>query len=265
LRVRGFTQDDSHIFIAQEMLTEEITRVVKVHPPHAQQLRLHEFEVYVSTRPKDSIGDPALWESATQALKDALDAAQWPYQIDEGGGRRLLRAQDRLQDQGQHRPHLAVQHAAGRSNLPERFKLEYVASDGTRKRPIMLHRALLGSLERFFGILVEHYAGAFPAWLAPVQARILTITNDLDPQALALQAELAELGFRVECDLSGEKINAKRARRPDVPRSPIRWCWGRKRPRAARWRCGAMERRILRSCPRLISIAQLQREVKERK
>jgi threonyl-tRNA synthetase len=141
-------------------------------------------------------------------LKDALDSAKWPYGIDEGGGAFYGPKID-----------FKIKDSIGRTwqcstlqldwNLPERFKMQYVAPDGSRQQPVMLHRALLGSLERFFGILIEHYAGAFPMWLAPVQARILTITNDQDAYAQALLEELKSKGIRAEADLSGEKINAK--------------------------------------------------------
>jgi threonyl-tRNA synthetase len=230
MRVRGFTQDDSHIFVTQEMLTEEITRVVKFIRFMLSSFGFKEFEVYVSTRPKDSIGEAALWESSTQALKSALEAADWPYQIDEGGGAFYGPKID-----------FKIKDNIGRTwqcstlqvdpNLPERFKMEYVAADGTRKRPIMLHRALLGSLERFFGILVEHYAGAFPLWLAPVQARILTITSDVDDFAKATVAKLEAAGFRAEADTGSDKINAK-VRDAQMAKIPYSLVVGRKEAEA---------------------------------
>jgi threonyl-tRNA synthetase len=208
MRVRGFTQDDSHIFLAEDMLGDEIKSVVLFIRHMLQSFGFTEFEVFVSTRPKDSMGEPALWEKATQALKDALDSAQWAYAIDEGGGAFYGPKID-----------FRIKDSIGRTwqcstlqldfNLPQRFKMQYVAPDGTRQQPVMLHRALLGSLERFFGILIEHYAGAFPIWLAPVQVRVLTITNAQDAYARNLIHELEERGLRVDSDLSGEKINAK--------------------------------------------------------
>ncbi len=209
MRVRGFTQDDSHIFVTEEGLAEEITRVVKFIRHMLTSFGFTEFEVFVATRPKDSIGEPEWWDRATGALKKALEDADWPYGIDEGGGAFYgpkidFRIKDSTIGRTWQCSTLQVD-----PNLPERFKLEYVASDGSRKRPIMLHRALLGSLERFFGILIEHYAGAFPAWLAPLQARVLTITGEQDAYAAALAGELAAAGLRAEADLSGEKINAK--------------------------------------------------------
>jgi threonyl-tRNA synthetase len=226
MRVRGFTQDDSHIFVTEEQLTEEITRVVKFIRHMLSSFGFTEFEVFVSTRPKDSIGDAAWWDKATGALKQALEAADWPYQIDEGGGAFYGPKID-----------FKIKDSIGRTwqcstlqvdpNLPERFKLEYNAADGTRKRPIMLHRALLGSLERFFGILVEHYAGAFPAWLAPLQARVLTITGDADAYAQSVVEKLRAAGLRVEADTSSDKINAK-VRQAQVDKIPYSLVVGKK-------------------------------------
>jgi len=225
-RVRGFTQDDSHIFVTEEMLGEEIIRVVKFIRHMLTAFGFNEFEVFVATRPKDSIGDAAWWEKATDALTTALKAADWPYQIDEGGGAFYGPKID-----------FRIKDSIGRTwqcstlqvdpNLPERFQMEYVAADGSRKRPIMLHRALLGSLERFFGILVEHYAGAFPVWLAPVQARILTITNEVDAYAAQVLEKLKAAGLRAETDDSSEKINAK-VRKVQMEKVPFALAVGRK-------------------------------------
>jgi threonyl-tRNA synthetase len=191
-----------------------------------QSFGFHEFEVYVATRPKDSIGEDAWWEKAVAALKEALEAAHWSYQIDPGGGAFYGPKID-----------FRIRDSIGRTwqcstlqvdpNLPERFQLEYTASDGTRKRPIMLHRALLGSLERFFGILVEHYAGAFPVWLAPVQARVLSITRDVAPYAESVAERLRGAGLRVEVDNGPDKINAK-VRQAQVDKIPYSLVVGKK-------------------------------------
>jgi threonyl-tRNA synthetase len=231
MRVRGFTQDDSHIFVTEEGLAEEIGRVVKFIRHILSSFGFSEFEVYVATRPKSgSIGEDAWWEKAIGALKQALEAADWPYKIDEGGGAFYGPKID-----------FRIKDSIGRTwqcstlqvdpNLPERFKLEYAAADGTRKRPIMLHRALLGSLERFFGILIEHYGGAFPMWLAPEQARILTITNRADGAAMALQARLKALGLRVDVDLENEKLGAK-VRRAQLQKIPYMLVLGDKEAEA---------------------------------
>jgi threonyl-tRNA synthetase len=226
MRVRGFTQDDSHIFVTEEGLADEITRVVKFIRHMLTSFGFNEFEVFVATRPKDAIGAPEYWDKSIAALKQALERAEWPYGIDEGGGAFYGPKID-----------FRIKDSIGRMwqcstlqvdpNLPERFKLEYVASDGTRKRPIMLHRALLGSLERFFGILVEHYAGAFPVWLAPVQARVLTITSDAADYAKQVLEKLEAAGLRVELDDSGEKINAK-VRQAQVDKVPYSLVVGKK-------------------------------------
>ncbi len=226
LRVRGFTQDDSHIFVTEEQLTDEIVRVVKFIRFMLTSFGFNEFEVFVSTRPKDSMGDPALWAKATEALELALKSADWPYQIDEGGGAFYGPKID-----------FKVKDSIGRTwqcstlqldfNLPKRFAMEYVAADGTRKQPLMLHRALLGSLERFFGILVEHYAGAFPVWLAPLQARVLTITDEAASYGQAVLQRLQAAGLRAELDASGEKINSK-VRQAQVEKVPYSLVVGKK-------------------------------------
>jgi threonyl-tRNA synthetase len=226
LRVRGFTQDDSHIFVTEEQLADEIVRVVKFIRFMLSSFGFDEFEVFVSTRPKESMGDPALWDKATAALEGALKSADWPYQIDEGGGAFYGPKID-----------FKVKDSIGRTwqcstlqldfNLPQRFAMEYVAADGTRKQPLMLHRALLGSLERFFGILTEHYAGAFPVWLAPVQARVLTITGDAGAYGQQVLQRLQAAGLRAELDAGGEKINAK-VRQAQVDKVPYSLVVGKK-------------------------------------
>jgi threonyl-tRNA synthetase len=226
LRVRGFTQDDSHIFVTEEQLADEIVRVVKFIRFMLTSFGFDEFEVFVSTRPKESMGDPALWDKATAALEGALKSADWPYRIDEGGGAFYGPKID-----------FKVKDSIGRTwqcstlqldfNLPQRFAMEYVAADGSRKQPLMLHRALLGSLERFFGILVEHYAGAFPVWLAPTQARVLTITSDAAAYGAQVLQRLQAAGLRVELDADGEKINAK-VRQAQVDKIPYALVVGKK-------------------------------------
>lgn len=226
LRVRGFTQDDSHIFVTEEQLADEIVRVVKFIRFMLTSFGFNEFEVFVSTRPKESMGDPVLWDKATAALESALKSADWPYQIDEGGGAFYGPKID-----------FKVKDSIGRTwqcstlqldfNLPQRFAMEYVAADGTRKQPLMLHRALLGSLERFFGILTEHYAGAFPVWLAPLQARVLTITSEAEGYGAKVLERLKAAGLRAELDASGEKINAK-VRQAQVDKVPYSLVVGKK-------------------------------------
>ncbi|MDD3448934.1 MAG: threonine--tRNA ligase, partial [Gammaproteobacteria bacterium] len=167
-----------------------------------------QFEVNLSTRPDKSVGSDAIWDKATAGLKGALARKGLDYSVDEGGGAFYGPKID-----------IKIEDAIGRQwqcstvqldfNLPERFDLEYVAEDGQRRRPIMIHRALLGSIERFFGILIEHYEGKFPAWLAPVQAVVLDITDRQADYAREVEEFLKKQGFRVASDLRNEKIGFK--------------------------------------------------------
>jgi threonyl-tRNA synthetase len=168
----------------------------------------HDIQAYLSTKPAKAVGDSARWEQATQSLRDALDQEGMKYEVDEGGGAFYGPKID-----------MKIKDALGRPwqlgtvqfdfNLPERFKLSYVGADGKEHQPYMVHRALLGSIERFFGILIEHYAGAFPLWLAPEQVRILPISDKALDYARRTQAALRVKGLRVEVDTSAEKLGAK--------------------------------------------------------
>ncbi|KAK9691297.1 hypothetical protein RND81_09G187800 [Saponaria officinalis] len=175
-RVRGFTQDDAHIFCLEDQIKDEIRGVLDLTEQILLQFGFHQYEVNLSTRPEKSVGGDDIWEKATSALKDALSDKGWDYEIDDGGGAFYGPKID-----------LKIEDALGRKwqcstiqvdfNLPERFDITYVDSNSEKKRPIMIHRAVLGSLERFFGVLIEHYAGDFPLWLSPVQARVLPVTD----------------------------------------------------------------------------------------
>src|SRR5574341_2064074 len=176
LRVRGFTQDDAHIFVAPEEMEEEIIRVIGFVVRMLRTFGFGEFKAYIATRPEKSVGDQTQWDQATQALKIAADKAELAYELDEGGGafygpKLDIKIKD---DLGRLWQCSTVQLDF---NLPERFDMTYVGVDNQAHRPYVVHRALLGSLERFFGMLIEHYAGAFPVWLAPVQAKVATITD----------------------------------------------------------------------------------------
>ncbi len=208
LRVRGFTQDDSHIFMREDQVVDEISRTLEFVFFMLKTFQFKEFEVFVSTQPAEFIGAPELWVKATDALKTAMDKTGLPYGIDEGGGAFYGPKID-----------IKIKDSIGRMwqcatlqvdfQNPERFDMHYIAADGTRTRPVMLHRALLGSIERFFAMLVEHFEGAFPMWLAPLQVRVLGITNEQDAAVSALVDELRLRGLRVDSDLSSEKINSK--------------------------------------------------------
>ena len=205
MRVRGFTQDDAHVFCLPEQIGDEILRVLNLTETILSTFDFKTYEINLSTRPEKSIGDDAVWDLATKGLIDALDRKGWSYKIDEGGGAFYGPKID-----------LKIEDAIGRMwqcstiqldfNLPERFDLEYVAADGSRQRPIMIHRAIFGSLERFFGIMTENYAGDFPFWLAPEQIRLLPVTDEVVPYAEELLARLKAVGIRASLDRSGDRL-----------------------------------------------------------
>ena len=221
MRIRGFTQDDSHIYCTEEQLQDEIASLLDFIMSVLQAFGFHDFTANLSTKdPEKYVGSDEIWDKATTALQGALEKYGLPYSVKEG-------------DAAFYGPKIDidVKDAIGRTwqlstiqcdfNHPERFDLEYVAADGVRRRPIMLHRALFGSIERFFGVLLEHYAGAFPAWLAPVQVRVLPVRDDHDAHARLLVASMKARGFRadmVEADepLGGRIRKAKLEKLPYV-------------------------------------------------
>jgi threonyl-tRNA synthetase len=208
LRVRGFTQDDAHLFCRPDQIEAEVGRVLDFTFFILGTFGFTEFEIYLSTRPEKSVGSDENWALATSALEAALKGRGVAYQVDPGEGVFYGPKID-----------IKIKDVLGRSwqcstvqvdfNNPERFKLAYTGEDGKYHQPIMIHRALMGSIERFFGILIEHYAGAFPTWLAPVQAVVLTITDKQQEFAAKIVSELRSLGFRVEADIRNEKIGFK--------------------------------------------------------
>ncbi len=217
-RARGFTQDDSHIFCSPEQLQDELASLLKFVVGLLRDFGLTEFEAELSTRPDKYVGEPGEWAVAEAALKHALDSSGLPYVVAEGEGSFYAPKID-----------VHVKDAIGRrwqlSTLqvdlqePGRFGIEYQAADGSRQRPYMIHRALFGSIERFFGILVEHYAGAFPPWLAPVQAVGIPISDAHVPYLEKIAASLREQGIRVEVDVSDDRMQKKirTAQRQKVP------------------------------------------------
>lgn len=207
LRVRGITQDDAHIICTMEQLEREIIGVLDFVLDTAELFNFG-FEMALSTRPAKSVGSIEHWDKAIKALKNALEEKNIPYVVKEGEGAFYGPKIDvDLKDALNRRWQCSTIQVD--FNNPERFDLTFTGSDGTRHRPVMVHRAILGSLERFFGILIEHYAGSFPVWLSPIQAKILTITNDQDKYALEVEKELKKAGISVECDLGGEQLNPK--------------------------------------------------------
>jgi threonyl-tRNA synthetase len=210
-RVRGFTQDDAHLFVRRDQLATEVDRVLKFCLHILRCFGFTEFELYLSTRPAKFVGDPQQWDEAEAILLDALKRSGVPHDVDPGGGvfygpKIDLKIRDSL---GRRWQCSTIQVDF---QLPQRFDMTYVGEDGARDhRPIMVHRALLGSLERFFGILVEHYAGAFPLWLAPLQAKVVSVNTDdaLCAFAREVVGKLQAAGIRVEADLSNETLSAK--------------------------------------------------------
>ena len=206
-RVRGFTQDDAHLLCTPDQLQDEITGILEFVKDVMEKFGFT-YEVELSTRPEKSIGDDEAWERATQALRQALAAHEISYEVNEGDGAFYGPKIDvKLKDALDRRWQCATIQAD--FTLPERFDLTYVAPDGERRRPVMLHRVILGSIERFIGILIEHFAGAFPTWLAPVQVVLLPITDRHIPYARKVQGILRSRGLRAELDDRNEKLGYK--------------------------------------------------------
>jgi threonyl-tRNA synthetase len=207
-RVRGFTQDDAHIFCRPDQIDEEIERALEFSLFVLRSFGLANFTAYLSTRPEKYVGEPERWDAATDALRRAVESQQVPYEVDEGGGAFYgpkidLKVNDALDRQWQ------LSTIQFDFNLSERFDLEYVGEDGQRHRPYMVHRALMGSIERFMGVLIEHHAGAFPLWLAPVQVVLIPITNRHHDYAASVQRRLRDAGLRVEINLGKDRMQAK--------------------------------------------------------
>jgi threonyl-tRNA synthetase len=208
MRVRQMTQDDAHIFCTEDQIVSETAQFCQLVDTVYKDLGFSEYRAVIATRPEKRTGSEEIWDKAENALREAVEKTGIEYAIDPGEGAFYgPKLEFHLTD------------AIGRSwqcgtlqldfFLPERLDAEYTAEDGSRKRPVMLHRATLGSMERFLGILIESYAGAFPTWLSPIQAIVTTITNEFDDHAAAFAKQLKDLGIRVEADLRHEKINYK--------------------------------------------------------
>ena len=209
LRVRGFTQDDAHLFVQPEQMPEEIDRVLGFSLNILRAFGFEDFQAYLSTRnPEKAAGSDEQWQAPTEALRNALERAEISYQVDEGeatfyGPKIDLKVRDALGREWQ------LSTIQFDFTLPERFDLVYVGEDGQDHRPYMIHRALLGSMERFMGVLIEHFAGAFPVWLAPVQAVLIPIADRHYEYANKVAEILREAGLRVDVDQRGERMNAK--------------------------------------------------------
>jgi threonyl-tRNA synthetase len=219
MRSRGFTQDDAHIFCTREQVAAELASLLEFTLSVLRAFGFDDFQAKLSTRPTEkAVGDQELWDMATDGLREALSTAGLSYVVDEGGGAFYGPKID-----------VDVTDAIGRPwqlstiqldfNLPERFRLEYVGSDGGRHRPVMIHRALMGSIERFFGVLLEHYAGAFPTWLAPEQVRVLPVAGEHQGYAESIAERLVADGFRASVDPADEPLG-KRVRAGKVAKVP---------------------------------------------
>lgn len=208
MRVRGFTQDDAHHFVTPDGMEEELVWLIKFCLHILDAFKFAKYDIFLSTRPEKSIGETADWEKAENGLRKAMDNLGIDYSVDEGGGAFYGPKID-----------IKIKDALGRSwqcstiqfdfSLPERFDMTYADKDGQLKRPFMIHRALLGSIERFFGVLIEHYGGKFPLWLAPVQARVLPITDACNEYGEKVVRELKAAGIRCELDSRSEQIGHK--------------------------------------------------------
>ncbi|MCJ7482411.1 MAG: threonine--tRNA ligase, partial [Thermodesulfovibrionales bacterium] len=208
LRVRGFTQDDAHIFCREDQIEDEILKVLDFTLFILKTFGFDRYDIYLSTRPDKYVGTPENWERSTNALKKALEIKGLIYDIDPGEGvfygpKIDIKVKDSLNRQWQ------CSTIQVDFNNPERFAMMYRGSDGKEHRPIMIHRALMGSLERFFGILIEHYAGSFPVWLTPVQVKILTIAERHADYAISISETLKKEEIRTELDIENEKIGYK--------------------------------------------------------
>ena len=208
LRVRGFTQDDAHIFCTHDQIEAEIIEVIRFAKFVLGSFGFTDMNYYLSTMPEKAVGEPELWHKAEDSLRKAMEKESLSYEVDEGGGAFYGPKID-----------IKIKDALGREwqlstiqfdfNLPERFGMTYIGEDGKEHRPFMIHRALLGSIERFFGILIEHYAGEFPLWLAPTQVAIVPVSQNYLEYANKVAAELRKAGIRYEIDERNEKIGYK--------------------------------------------------------
>ena len=208
MRVRGFTQDDAHIICTPDQIEDEILRVLRFSLSLLRAFGFEDIQAFLSTQPKKCVGDSARWEQAQESLKRAMETEDLAYRVDEGAGAFYGPKID-----------LNIKDALGRLwqlttiqfdfNLPESFDMTYVGEDGAEHQPYMVHRALLGSIERFFGILVEHYGGAFPVWIAPEQARLVPIADRHIDYAKGVEDKLRQAHIRVSTDVSASRMNAK--------------------------------------------------------
>jgi len=220
LRVRGFTQDDAHIFCTKDQAQDEVLNALTFSLSMLKTFGFEDYELFLSTRPESKfVGDPKDWDIAEKALEDALKTQGLPFEIDQGGGAFYGPKID-----------IKINDSIGRKwqcstiqfdfNLPEKFKMTYINSNGEKQTPFMIHRALLGSIERFFGILIEHYAGKFPTWLAPIQCRLLPLVDSATVLSGEVAQALDRAGIRYDVDDSNEKLGYK-VRKAQLEKIPL--------------------------------------------
>jgi len=220
LRVRGFTQDDAHIFCTKDQAQDEVLNALTFSLSMLKTFGFEDYELFLSTRPESKfVGDPKDWDIAEKALEDALKTQGLPFEIDQGGGAFYGPKID-----------IKINDSIGRKwqcstiqfdfNLPEKFKMTYINSNGEKQTPFMIHRALLGSIERFFGILIEHYAGKFPTWLAPIQCRLLPLVDSATVFSGEVAQALDRAGIRYDVDDSNEKLGYK-VRKAQLEKIPL--------------------------------------------
>jgi threonyl-tRNA synthetase len=260
-RVKAFTIDDAHLFCREDQIEEEITKVIRLVLRIYKKFGFEEIDLNLSTRPEDSMGSHELWERATESLKRSLEQNRISYEIQAGGGAFYGPKVD-----------FEITDSLGRSwqcgtvqldfQMPERFGLTYVDSDGKEKRPVMVHRAVFGSVERFLGILIEHYGGAFPSWLAPVQVRVATISEKQESTAREVHGKLLQEGFRAELDVRPEKIGYK-IREAELEKIPYTLVIGDKEVQANQVSIRARGRRDLGQKSLSEFVNELHREIAE--
>lgn len=260
-RVKAFTIDDAHIFCREDQIEKEISQVIRLILRMYQTFGFEEVSLSLSTRPEDSMGSAELWEQATESLKRALEQNKINYETQAGGGAFYGPKID-----------FEITDSIGRQwqcgtvqldfQMPERFELSYVGSDGKEKRPVMVHRAVFGSVERFLGILIEHYGGAFPSWLAPVQVRVATISEKQETRAGEVYQELLQAGLRTDLDLRPEKIGYK-IREAEVEKIPYTLIIGDKEVEGGLVSVRARGRKDLGVSPLAEFIQKLHREIAE--
>lgn len=208
LRVRGFTQDDAHLICTPDQMQDEIREVLRFSLFMLRSFGFQDISAYLSTMPEKSVGEKERWDAATESLREAIEAEGLAYKVDEGGGAFYgpkidLKVKDTMDREWQ------LSTVQFDFNLPDRFDMTFVDRDGKEKRPYVIHRALLGSIERFFGVLIENYGGAFPVWLSPVQVKVIPVSDKFDSYAKEVEAALRQADILAEGDYSDDRMNAK--------------------------------------------------------